>query len=131
MDALLTIEDLRECNTPKLLARFPSTDPLRINMNNVIVDFEATLPIFSEENIVLPSSERVAQKKDEDSPVRPVVLKCSDEKPEENTIGINASVDLRQASLQGMRQKLLRQASLDLLWAREMSHVLFHLFNTC
>ena len=42
MDAPLTIEDLRECNTPKFLARFPSTDLLRINLNNVITKFEAT-----------------------------------------------------------------------------------------
>jgi len=61
MDAPLTIEDLRECNTPKFLARFPSTDLLRINLNNVITEFEATsLKFLSEENSVPLSAERVS-----------------------------------------------------------------------
>ena len=74
MDAPLTIEDLRECNTPKSSARFPSTDPLRINLNNVINEFEATsLKFLSEENSIPLSVERVSRKKDENAPATPVV----------------------------------------------------------
>jgi hypothetical protein len=84
IDAPLTIEDLRECNTPKPSARFPSTDPLRINLNNVVVEFEATPPTILSKNITLPSAERIAQKKYENAPTSPIVPRCSDEEAEED-----------------------------------------------
>ena len=130
MDAPLTIEYLRECNTPKFSARFPLTDPLRINLNNVIIEFEATsLKFLSEENSVPLSTERVSQKKDENAPATSVVPQRSNKEAKEDAAEDNVVTSYAEISSPSESGPFLGAVYFSI--GRLMSHVLFHLFNTC
>ena len=129
MDALLTIEDLQECNTPKFLARFSLIDLLRINLNNVITESEATsLKFLSKENSVPLSAEIVSQKKDENAPTPPIVPQHLDKEAEEDATEHNVVTSKAETSSPTESRPFSGDGSFFL---RAMSHVIFHIFDTC